>query len=163
MVDLWLQRGSAGGNFGHQATGGSGGYNFYAVPAGVGMLWAAMDGFDQPCAHVVTVDRDKVEDIVLVPVSSPDVSSVVTSPRLTGIVYELTPQRKKQVPGARVWLEWGIDQTAASTTTDANGRYALCNLPKSSLSLSVTKEGYGHEPVFLRIDGDTVRDIQMWH
>ena len=162
-VNLWVQRGGSGVHFGHQSTGGSGGYNFFGVPVGVGVLWAAMDGFDQPCAHVVTIDRAVVEDIVLVPESSPDVSLVGQSPRLTGMVYEQTPQGKQPLRGARIWLEWGIDLTAATTTTDANGRYALCSLPKSSLSLSVMKEGYGHEPVFIRIEGDAVRDIQVWH
>jgi len=94
------------------------------------VLYSVKPGYVQPTATTVTVRSDTVIDIELVTqaavTSSP---SPGDGPAVSGIVYEVTGDGRRPIPGARVSLEWQPDVVTATTITDANGRYRLARIP----------------------------------
>ena len=81
-------------------------------------------------------------NLELVSRAKPIVDGSPLPPALRGIVYEMTPAGRQPVAGAQVYLEFLFEIVAATTTTDENGRYSLCNLPSSNAWITPVKEGF---------------------
>lgn len=70
--------------------------------------------------------------------------SVIKAPARRGPGVVRTNPPKGTVPHAKVWFETAMDLVAATTTSDKDGRYAICNLPAfwSVQDFTVTADGY---------------------
>jgi hypothetical protein len=87
------------------------------------------------------------------------------TPTLSGMVFEvLDDGRRSPLAGTRVALDGlgGEDMVIATTLTDADGHYVLCGLDGDREPyLYATREGYRMFEATVRVDGNTVFDIQM--
>lgn len=86
------------------------------------------------------------------------------SPKLSGRVYEtLEDGRQVPVAGARLAIDrFGEGTIIATTLTDEGGRYVFCGLDGSpEPSLVATHEGYVGFGERVRVEGDTVRDVEL--
>jgi hypothetical protein len=90
-------------------------------------------------------------------------ADLTTPPLLTGLVYETTPAGRLPVAGASVEADDSIGLVIATTMTDANGRYQLCNLPAlRTFDVYAWKDGYGLTDVpALQTDPLTTIDIEI--
>ena len=100
-------------------------------------------GYDEPCSSTLYLNgADATTNLEMVSKSHPLPELATTLPSITGVVYEMTPNGRQPIAGA--WIDYDVDGgmglVEATTTTDANGRYAICNL--SSLFEKFT--GMGH-------------------
>ena len=123
----------------------------YSVPGmGGGKLVAEKTGYSQPCRVPVT---GREHDIYLVPndflsTAGMPASFPVVAPVLDGSVFEQTPEGRQPIAGASIILDFtGGDGWAPSarTTTDALGRYLLCNVVDINhlgIAALVSKAGY---------------------
>jgi len=97
--------------------------------------------YDQPCAVRIDLAAPTfTADVELFSVDSPMPDATRSPPLITGIVFEQTENGKRPIAGAKIFLEtlWGGAE--ARTTTDENGRYALCRVPRGGLY--AMKPGY---------------------
>jgi hypothetical protein len=171
-VFAWVQLANGNG----YARGGtqsdtSGKFTATLLPAATIVLEGYAPGYDHPCANTVFFDGSTAtENIELVAQSHPLPDAATTRPLIKGVVYETTTDGKKPIPGARVFFEPLEDLVAAITTTDENGRYAVCNVTPSlgnwSQRIDVVKDGYvNNGQLFSPVAGDTVLqvDIELKH
>jgi hypothetical protein len=148
-VDLWVQTTSFGYSYrwanGSLGTDDSGHYVAPNIPAARITLWATPPGYVQPCAVEADVDRDLNLNIEVMSEASLDISA--QAPRsalgslLSGSVFETTDEGRQPIRAAFVWAEFGGGITAATTKTDAQGRFIMCNLPRDTW-LTIQKGGY---------------------
>ena len=121
-------------------------------------------GYFQPCAVTVDVRGDVVQDIEVVSAETlnslaPPRPLSVREPVMTGTVYEVTPTDRQPISGAIVSVsEAGL--VRATTLTDLNGRYFICNLPATNVALGAGKEGYGDADMDLDTSRSTL-DIEL--
>ncbi len=107
------------------------------------MAWKS--GFVQPCA--VTIDL-RSSLALQVEVTSLSTLDSLDPPRpqsahgtsLTGMVFETVDGGKYPIAGAEFWAEEYDDRALATTRSDLQGRYFLCNLPRR-VALYVSKPG----------------------
>jgi hypothetical protein len=66
---------------------------------------------------------------------------VIRGAPLTGSVFTILGGARVPVPGARLWVEDPNEVALATTRTDLQGRFFLCNLP-ARVSVAVSKEGF---------------------
>lgn len=145
----WVQTGSFGYSYwwanGRLETDGSGHYAAPNIPAARITLWAAKTGYVQPCAVEADVDRDLHLNIEVMSEASLDVSAqaprTATGSLLSGAAFETTDEGRQPIRAALVWAEFGGGITAATTKTDAKGRFIMCNLPRDTW-LTIQKGGY---------------------
>jgi hypothetical protein len=64
-----------------------------------------------------------------------------TGSLLSGVAFETTDGGRQPIPAGFVWAEFGGGITAATTKTDAQGRFIMCNLPRGTW-LTIQKGGY---------------------
>lgn len=148
-VNLWVQTRSFGYSYwwanGRLETDGSGHYAAPNIPAARITLWAAKTGYVQPCAVEADVDRDLHLNIEVMSEASLDVSAqaprTATGSLLSGAAFETTDEGRQPIRAALVWAEFGGGITAATTKTDAKGRFIMCNLPRDTW-LTIQKGGY---------------------
>src|SRR5438045_9283760 len=104
--------------------------------------------------------------------SHPMPDAATTRPRITGMVYETTVDGRKPIPGAKVFFDplGGMGLVAAITTTDANGRYAFCNVTPGlqgpgSQRIDALKTGYVTDGQYVTVAGDMELqvDIELKH
>jgi hypothetical protein len=127
----------------------------------------SLNGYRQPCVHQVTVTSDMSVDIEIVPQSAGGAAANAaarrgTGPFLTGVVFGQGPDgTRAPIPGAMVFL----DNTVATTITDADGRYVLCGIPGGSHELEATAAGgydISKNPARkFDIFGDTTLDVEL--
>jgi hypothetical protein len=79
-----------------------------------------------------------------------------TGPRVVGTVFETTPQGPKGIPGAYVYAEPFPDIVGASTLTDANGHFTLCNVAVAGGTVSIFADGYVERDDISAVDGMSV-------
>jgi len=107
----------------------------------------------QPCA-VQTEVRGSIDLQVEVMSSStlqslsPPRPQVVRGATLTGTIFETANGVRTPVMGAALWAEEYDDLAVATTLSDFQGGYFLCNLPRT-IGLYVTKAGFrlAHVPI----------------
>ena len=128
-VFAWVQRSQNGYARGATAGDAQGRFRIDQLPSALVVLTAA-SAMDQPCAATVNIaGANATTSIELISPETPMPARAVLPPVVTGIVYELVDGVRRPVPGARVYFDAAMDLIVALTTTDDNGRYALCNLP----------------------------------
>jgi len=165
IVSSWDQTGESGRHGAQSASDAEGWYRLVA-PAGVfAVLFADKPGYVQPCVAAATVAADTTLDIQLVPEAAAAAGMPpglkVTSPIVSGVVFESTPQGRKPVAGARITGEWIPDLVMVNTMTDAEGRYMLCAIPQRSIWITATKAGGIIAEGAVMVAGDAVLDLEV--
>jgi hypothetical protein len=113
-----------------------GNYSLGPLPDGTLQIRADRPGYDQPCGVNITLaGRGGTVDIDLI-LSREENSALATArPRMwggTGYLLNESPNvfRFVTVPGVRVTFEAPDGFVAMRTTSDAEGHYAFCNVPR---------------------------------
>jgi len=137
-VNAWVDMGRAGYSYwfahGPVTTDAAGTYRMIGLPDGAQLTFETWrDGYQQQCAApVLSVQgSDLTVNLVLVsnarataaPESAPGFRSVA------GTVIETTSSGTRPVSGVFIDYEPIMDFPAATTYSDANGRFGLCGLP----------------------------------
>ena len=142
-------------------TDASGRYEFTNVPNGVVVLYGGAPHAYQPCAAIGTVNgANGVKDIELLDSAATRPATSADSPTLSGVVYRNTAAGKEPIAGAVIEFEYA-PVPATSTTTDAQGRYSLCQLPLGRGGLEVWLNGVSLGGVVVNISGDAVLDLDF--
>ena len=165
----WVEEATRGGTTGPVPTDADGRFSFTVPPGAQVRLQSAADGF-QPCQVVVRANTDVTEDIHVVADrqqlgSRLPAELLARTPVISGIVYEKAADgRRTPVADARLSLDslGGLGFVAATTLTDAEGRYILCGLADdSSTYVFAWMEGYGLFESRVRLAGNTTLDIEL--
>jgi len=135
-VHVWIFEGRGASPWMTDVTDATGRYELWALPDNASvMIWAARQGYVQPCSASIVVERDSVRDVEIVPTSSGGAAAAAAAlrgsgPFLTGIVYEQSPDGAR-IPVANAAVAQGSPSwaVAATTVTDDLGRYLLCAVP----------------------------------
>ena len=134
-----------GVGFGSIRTDANGQFAMYAPESAI-TVYVDKPGFVQQCAARTDVRGDIALQVELTTVgtllntSAPRPQSA-TGPSLSGTVFELTNGVRRPIAGAAFRLEYYDDRAAATTQSDLEGNYFLCNLTQPA-TLYVTKLGY---------------------
>ena len=141
-------------------TDADGRYEFSNVPSGVVVLYAGAPHAYQPCAAIATVSgANGVKDLELVDSAATRPETTADSPTLSGVVYRNTGAGRQPVAGAVIEFEYPY-VIAATTITDAQGRYSLCHLPAVRGGVEVWLNGVAKGSV-VNISGDQVLDFDL--
>jgi hypothetical protein len=111
-----------------------------------------LPAFRQPCFAGVVVTGDRVLDVHVVAGSTLASSGLpasypVAQPAVSGRVFEITAQGERPIAGASVIADFADPDfsnssvPAATTLTDTEGRYVLCNV-RTGIGLIVTTAGF---------------------
>jgi len=150
LVFGWLQGRSSGRTTGPVSIDSNGRYEF-SVPHGLTRVSVerGIDG-QQPCAVTLEPTTDVTADLFVVTDArwlgaGLPAELLAQTPTLSGLVYETTPEGRRPVPNAWVWLDglYGLGQLVADTRTDADGRYVLCAVPRfPGMVIQVSTDGF---------------------
>ncbi len=161
-VWAWVQRPTNGYSAGRVETNALGEYGFSLLPDAQILMQAGGPGYDQPCASLVRMAGSNLRvDLEVVSSAEPIVEEEPAAPALVGMVYETTPEGRRPLAGARIYVEVFVGIVAATTTTDAQGRYSLCRLPAVNSDITAVKSGYSFAEQTIIVDGVTTLDIEM--
>ena len=165
-ASVWLWVSLANGNgfrMRPAVTDSAGAYRFASVPDGDVILLADAEGFDQPCAAAArTVNRDTTTlNIDLVSRTHPLPSLASAPPTVSGVVFEMTADGRKPVPGALVTFESFPDLVTAMTTSDDAGRYSLCMLPVGLGGISAWRSPFALTDLAVPVSGSIVLDLEL--
>jgi hypothetical protein len=116
----------------------------------------------QPCAATITIVPGGSETLNLAiaqtdttsPVPSTSFVSPAGSRTISGTIFETAPDGRRPVQGAWVGWEALLDTVVADFRSDAAGRYTLCGLPNTSLTLFAergTAAGPTYEPTYVTV------------
>lgn len=166
-VDLWVQ--AAGANFLYSQAYGplqSDGLGLFeaAVPESEISVLVESDDFVQPCAVRSKVSQDIEIRVEMLPVSALNVihaplPQLSVEPAVTGATFETTAAGRQAIAGAHLRAEDARDSGLATTRSDLDGSFYLCNLPADTY-IDVGKTGFksrrvgpidGTEPAVLEI------------
>lgn len=150
--------------FGGTTTDDNGRYSMPRLPEGLIDAWASREGYAQPCFTSVSLRGDAVLDIELMSAATlslpnPPSPTTVTSPTLSGLVFEATPNGIRPISGATLTLEIG-DGRGVTTFSDGGGRYLFCHVPMSA-ELWAAAAGYARWMARVAVSGDTVLDVHQ--
>lgn len=148
-VNLWVQTPGFGysywwanGRLGSDALG-----LFEArVPTSAITVLAFVAGFVQPCGVKSDVSGDVEVRVEMQPVSNfnsinPPLPQLARDPWVTGTVYERTASGLVPIAGAGIWAETGMEIGIATTLTNPDGRFFMCNLAEDTW-LGIFKDGF---------------------
>src|SRR5688572_30199946 len=164
----WVQLPTRGSTTGPVPTDANGRFSFTVAQGAQVRLQSAADGF-QPCQVVVRANTDVTQDIHVV-VDRQQLGShlppelLAHTPVLAGVVYEQATGGRTPLADVRVSLDslGGLGFVAATTLTDADGRYILCGLADDpSTYLFAWKEGYRLFESSVNVTGNTTLDIEL--
>lgn len=142
-------------------TDADGRYQFSNVPNGLVVLGAGAPHAYQPCAAIATVSgANGVKDLELVDSAATRAETTADSPTLSGVVYRNTAAGRQPAAGAVIEFEYP-PVIAATTVTDAQGRYSLCHLPMGRGGLDVWLNGVAVGGSVVNISGDQVLDVAL--
>ena len=169
-INLWVQGAGAGYSYwwahGPLHSDEAGRFSAPSLPEAQITILAFKDGFVQPCAVILDLRESVAVNVEMAAESTlsapnPPQPQSAQAPTLTGIVYETTDVGRQPVEGARLWAEHLLEVGAATSVTDPDGAYFLCNLPQR-LALWVTKPGFS-DTVIWQVDTSqsSVLDIEM--
>lgn len=131
---------------------------------------AEAPGYSQPCRAGTVLNGDTTLNVHLVPDTILSTSGLpalmpIVEPRVSGQVFERTPQGSQPISGARIigdftgGLGWA---PSATTLTDAFGRYVLCGAEGGiGLELIASKGGYADAVVPVNIRVTMTYDIEL--
>jgi hypothetical protein len=114
----------------------------------------------QQCAVNTIMLADAVLDIELV---TPGTHRM-TSPIVSGLVFETTVEGRRPVAGAWVtYYSLKGSRPDAYTETDANGRYEFCDIPLGTGIVGATLDCFNDSVLSTRVDvrGDAVVDVDL--
>ena len=149
-VNLWVDQGRSGYSYwwwsGKQyRSDDAGNFQFDRLPVSTAWLQAGKTGYVQQCAlPAISLGSDASNlEVTLVPreQASVDVSSVPASVAgriVAGRIVEKTADGVQPVAGAFVDFEPVMDYPAATTYSDANGRYLLCGLSEGQIGVGAS-------------------------
>ncbi|MEJ7759266.1 MAG: carboxypeptidase-like regulatory domain-containing protein [Gemmatimonadaceae bacterium] len=164
-VSIWAWVRYANGNgyrAGRLQSDTAGRYLFPLLPNALVVLQTYGGGYDQPCASIVELSTSSLTvDLEVVAQGEPIFETAPAQPALTGVVYETTAEGRRPLSGARVYFEFLNDEIAATTTTDALGRYSLCRLPTSPAWVTPFKTGYITTGRSVSVSGLIEMDMEM--
>jgi len=128
------------------STDDAGRFRVNGLPDSRVTLWAGDRVYSQPCGVSVDMRGDVTRDIEVMATSAfdsldPPRPRTARDPTFTGTVFEETPTGKQPLVGATVEAAED-DDTRATTQTDLQGRYFLCDLPQPTTAINVYKDGY---------------------
>jgi hypothetical protein len=171
-VYVYLYASHRSGHWMSDVTGADGRYELWGIFTDATAVLSVGKGdslnwYQQPCVHRVTVTSDMSVDIEIVPQSAGGAAANAaarrgTGPFLTGVVFGQGPDgTRAPIPDAMVFL----DDTAATTITDADGRYVLCGIPSGSHEFAATAAG-GYDisknpPRTIDVAGDMTLDVEL--
>jgi hypothetical protein len=97
--------------------------------------------------------------------ANPLLAAATKPPVITGLVYESTPSGRKPVPGATIYVDEFDDLLSATTTTDEDGRYAVCNIPDfyNGVTVYAGKIDYQWSWQFTQLKDLNQVDIELKH
>jgi hypothetical protein len=166
----WVQQATMGSTTGPVPTDASGRFTF-TVPQGAQVrLQASAANAFQPCQVVVRADIDVGENIHVVTDRQQlgahlPAELLARTPFLSGVVFDVgSDGRRTSLADVRVELDapYGLGLVAATTLTDADGRYVLCGLAgESSTYLFASKSGYRLFESSVTLAGNTSLDIEL--
>jgi hypothetical protein len=166
----WVQQATVGSTTGQIPTDGNGRFTF-TVPVGAQVrLQGSHTDTYQPCQVVVRADGDVTRDIHLVADRQQlgariPAELLSSTPLVSGVVYEQTGDSGRMpLADVRVELDGlgGLGWVAATTLTDASGRYILCGLADDpSTYMYASKSGYKLFESVVKVVGNTTVDIEM--
>lgn len=167
-VFAWVQLSNGSGYArGGTQSDANGNYTVTLLPAATIVLEGYAPGYDHPCANTVIFNgAAATENIELVAQSHPLPDLATTRPLIKGVVYETTPNGRKPIPGARIFFDplGGDGLVAAITTTDDNGRYAVCNVtsgPFWAQRVDATKDGYQDNGQNVSVSGNAEVQVDI--
>jgi hypothetical protein len=127
--------------------------------------------YSQPCrVQASGVDADHEIYLVsndLLSTTGLPASYPISSPVLTGRIFERTPIGDQSIAGAAITLDFtgGMGWAPSATTvSDANGRYLLCNVENATglgLSALVSKTGYVDSFVDVGLNAPPTFDVML--
>ena len=165
----WVQTEREGRTTGQVPTDADGRFRF-AVPLGAQVrLQGSTPGAFQPCQVVVRASTDITHDIHMVADRQQlgahlPAELLARTPVVSGVVDEIVDGRRSPLADVRVELDGlgGLGFVAATTMTDADGRYVLCGLAdEPSTYLFASKANYRLFESVVRVNGNTTLDIVM--
>jgi hypothetical protein len=174
-IDVYLYSSNRSGHWMSDITEADGRYELWGIPSGaIALLYAGKGNgleYVQPCVHEVTVTSDMSLDIEIVPTSAGG-AAANTAARLglgtflTGVVYGQLPDgTRAPLPDAWVALDGDITPLAATTITDADGRYVLCGIPRGPHEFAAIAEGgydiFKNPPRSIDVVGDMTLDVEL--
>jgi hypothetical protein len=124
-------------------------------------------GYDEPCSSTLILNgADATANLEMVSKSHPLPELATTLPSISGVVYEVTPNGRRPVAGAWIWYDvmGGMGLGEATTTTDENGRYAICNLatlPAWPPDVAAGKTGYQWVDQIVHLAGAMQVDFEL--
>lgn len=120
-----------------------GNFRFALLPDARIILQAGVGGYTQPCSSTLNLTSAGAQaNIEIVSASSPLFDPAPPPAALTGVVFEETAEGRRPIAGATVFAETAIGIVAATTTSDAQGRYSLCRLPDKHMWITPFLTGY---------------------
>jgi hypothetical protein len=149
-VNLWVQAPTLGYSYwwanGALYTNGNGEFTAVNLPESEISIHAGHQGWVQPCAVSSRVPQSAYLQVEVLrgsafATANPPRPQLVQGTSMTGTVFETVNGVRQTVPGALIWAYSVAEVDLASTMTDLQGRFFLCNLP-SQVMLLTTKDGY---------------------
>jgi hypothetical protein len=163
-VWLWVEQEagprSSRGSSQSAVTDSSGRYTS-RVPESRVYVSAWQRGEQQSCLAAADVRSDTTLDVEISPAGSAT-PLTPAGPFVSGTVYETTPQGRKPLPDASIWLDASIDAYVGYTETDDAGRFLLCRVNKP-VRMDVYRPGYQSAWRPLSGTADMVIDIELQH
>jgi hypothetical protein len=149
-VNLWVQAPTLGYSYwwanGALYSNGNGEFTAVNLPESEISIHAGHQGWVQPCAVNSPVPQSAYLQVEVLrgsafATANPPRPQLVQGTSMTGTVFETVNGVRQTVPGALIWAYSVAEVDLASTMTDLQGRFFLCNLP-SQVMLLTTKDGY---------------------
>jgi hypothetical protein len=117
----------------------------------------------------VTLNPDATQDVTLTSRENLAAGNSIVPPRvpgtrtISGVVFEVTETGRRPVENMSVGWEADMDWVAAWTFTDARGRYLLCGLPETRLTLFAATTTYPNLVSYITIEAgsDALLDIKV--
>jgi hypothetical protein len=171
-INAWIQTPMLGYSYmwahGPIASDAAGHYRLSDLSGATAQVQVWKDGYFQQCAApVITVDGDMNVDVQLVAKANLFVSSSPVLPQpagtriVSGMIFETTATGRQPIADAFVDFEPIDDSPAATTSSDAAGRYLLCGIPDShTVSIGV---GSGRRVTYVSVPAgqSTGVDIEL--
>jgi hypothetical protein len=152
LISAWIQRNDGTGYLiDGISSDDRGQFAIGPLPDGIVQIHAKLTGYDQPCGASVSLPGSGSKtDVEVVPVRNSVSDSTGTKPRMWGGTGYFVPDPVQAnvenfvtVPGVRVNLEAPVGFVAVTTTSDQNGFYAFCNIPRiTPAALFAVKQGF---------------------
>jgi hypothetical protein len=164
-VEVWVQHAQIGYYKGRVFTDADGQFSVASLPESQLMVTAHKPGFVQQCAVIAQVPTSGPVQLELTSESTldslnPPRPQSAREPSLTGVVFETVNGVNQLIAGAEFWVENEAERVVATTRSDLQGRFFLCNLPRYVWAY-VSKPGFMGR--FVAVDGSqsTVVEIEL--